>query len=198
MWGELLVLLAGAGAAAAVNLLKVEGLVVWVWHTSLHSVQQQASVVQVDQLPQLLRAVELAGVQLASDMPLEQQLEEKLSELQMTACQDSWYRSCVELIVPSLLHMRAAGTLDDACFAASTKLWFGQLEVMLDARIYAVANGKSLGKVSEFSKACNLMTCQNRCTMPQAATLRDWPWGAVAPAAAFPFMALQVWSRFDF
>lgn len=49
MWGELLVLQAGASAAAAVNLLKVEGLVVWVWHTSLHSVQQQASVVQVDQ-----------------------------------------------------------------------------------------------------------------------------------------------------
>ena len=156
MWGELLVFLAGAGAAAAVNLLKVEGLVVWAWHTSLHSVQQQASVVQVDQLPQLLRAVELAGVQLAPDMPLEQQLEEKLSELQMTACQDSWYRSCVELIVPSLLHMRAAGTMDSARYATAAKSWFGRLEVMLDARIYAVANGKSLGKVSEFSKACGM------------------------------------------
>ena len=74
--------------------------------------------------------------------PRNQGLGDQLCKLQRVACYDSWYRSCVELIVPSLLHMRAVKTLDSIRFAASGKFWFGWLDVILNAGITAVADGE--------------------------------------------------------
>ena len=144
MWGELLVLFAGE-PTAAVHLPRINWTVKQLWQTSLQIVQRQAAAKPYGQL---LQAVRMSGAHHASDAPVEQQLEENRRhasdcvQLQMTACQDSWYRSCVELIVPSLLHMRAAGTMDSARYATAAKFWFGRLENMLHARIIAAIPGK--------------------------------------------------------
>jgi hypothetical protein len=64
----------------------------------------------------------------------------------MVACQLSWYTSCVELIVPSLLHMRATGTLVGALYESTATSWFGLLEGMMHSRIFAAGDGELMGR----------------------------------------------------
>ena len=161
MWGELFVLFAGSGAAE-VQLRQADWAFKQVWQITLDIFQQQAAAKPISQVSELLLAAEVSGVQLPPGELQQQQLDKKLRRLQMVACQDSWYKSCVELIVPALLHARAVGTLDSAHYAASAKFWFGRLDGMLDACIRAMADGKCCS--SCFSTGIGSMTC-NCCTM---------------------------------
>ena len=57
----------------------------------------------------------------------EQQEQAEVQSYLQYISQDSWYRSCVELIVPSLLHMRSTGHMS----TDAASLCFKGLELLL-------------------------------------------------------------------
>jgi hypothetical protein len=140
MWGEALALFAGAGLDSE-SLTHMSMVLEQVWYSGCEIIYQQAIAVQAGQLADPLQAVNSAGEP-------QEQLSQELRHLHWVAQQDSWYRSCVELIVPSLLHMKATGGMDSAAYAASARVWFRRLEVMLQARTCAAAYGKLEAKLS--------------------------------------------------
>jgi hypothetical protein len=90
----------------------------------------------------VLQLADLSAASISSAIQQRGLQEQTVCKLQMVACQDSWYRACVELIVPSLLHIGAVGTLGIARYMAAAAFWFGKLDGLLDARISAVDYGE--------------------------------------------------------
>ena len=60
---------------------------------------------------------------------------------------DSWYRSCVELIVPSLLHMGAVGAINAERYRSAAGEWFKRLEHVVMTRLNAQQG--ELGRLSD-------------------------------------------------
>lgn len=128
VWGEFLALRMGTCSAreTAMGHTAVGGMVVDLWHISwkAHFVAQSEAAGQVD---------DSSGVVEMQEEPQQQEQQQQpvVLPLMPPVSQQNAYRSCVELIVPSLLHMRAAHTADAAEYATVAAFCFEQLELLL-------------------------------------------------------------------
>jgi hypothetical protein len=113
VWGEFLALHLSTGVDEASPVASVTALVTSLWYTSLLLLE----VAPAEQLPAVTQ---------------QKQQQQHASKAYM---QDGWYRSCVELIVPSLLHMRAAGAIAAADYSAAAGCFFERLELLLLERL---------------------------------------------------------------
>ena len=112
VWGEFLALHLSTGVDEASPVASVTALVTSLWYTSVLLLE----VAPAEQLP----------------ARTQQKQQQHVSKAYL---QDSWYRSCVELIVPSLLHMRAAGAIAAADYSAAAGCFFERLELLLLERL---------------------------------------------------------------
>ena len=142
MWGEYPALHVGtdeqvetaAGVRGALG-----STVVNMWQTSW-MIQHSTSLLAVGQAGEVVQR-EPQGQQ--------QQPEGQTGSLPVVLRQDSWYRSCVELIVPCLLHMRAAGTMDAGHYAATAKFCFATLEMLLITCLAAGGGESNCGSLRQ-------------------------------------------------
>jgi hypothetical protein len=114
VWGELLALHVSTGSDEAQPVGSIAALVTSLWRTSLLVREQGAE-------------------QQASKAAAAQQQQQRLDS--KASFHDSWYRSCVELIVPLLLHMRAMGAISAADYSAAAGCFLERLELLLLKRL---------------------------------------------------------------
>ena len=122
MLGELLALHVNTGSNAANSFCEqvlMDVLVYNLWRSSM-------SLYQLVREQQTIEASQQQQQEPLQQEPLQQQ--HRVSE---TRLQDSWYKSCVEFIVPSLLHMRAAGITNAAEYALTATHLFEGLKRLL-------------------------------------------------------------------
>lgn len=126
VWGEFLALWMGTGSARETAKGFTAVMVVELWRTSwkAHFVARSEAAGQVD---------DSSGVVEMQEEPQQQEQQQQpvVLPLMPPVSQQNAYRSCVELIVPSLLHMRAAHTADAAEYATVAAFCFEQLELLL-------------------------------------------------------------------
>jgi hypothetical protein len=123
MWGEYLALLLAPGSKHDEQSVLVgqDALMMHLWDTSL-AVARQALLWKVAEMQR-------------DAQQQQQQRRQQRCDMQMVLCEDSWYRSCVELIVPSLLHMKAAGNFTVQQYTASAGVWFSLLAELTTRRL---------------------------------------------------------------
>jgi hypothetical protein len=127
MWGEFQALDTDAAAAKAA-VLPVETMVSGLWYTSL-AIHTAASKQQ--------EAMQREPVGLLGQ-PFDTVFRRTINHgVQSLLGTDSWYRSCVELIVPSLLYMRAVGTVDAGRYRSAAEEWFRRLDHVVMTRLNA-------------------------------------------------------------
>jgi hypothetical protein len=127
MLGELLALHVNTGSNAANSFCEqvlMDVLVYNLWRSSMslyHLVREQQTIEASQQQQQ----------EPLQQEPLQQEPLQQQHRVSETRLQDSWYKSCVEFIVPSLLHMRAAGITNAAEYALTATHLFEGLKHLL-------------------------------------------------------------------
>ena len=163
MWGEVQALQVGAAYPTKKPLaaISVHQVVRGLWDTSLaicihlpaaaeqaacHAAAQAAAQAAAEQAAAAaVQAAMQRGPKALSAQPSDTGLPGAVEgAIHLPLSQDSWYRSCVELIVPSLLHLRAVGDIDAEHYRSAAEDWFNMLEQLVVLRLNT-EDGESLG-----------------------------------------------------